>query len=186
MVRIHYLPATAKTTYELGFLTLRATGHLYGLGEVPLSHVDLAVSSCARTYSRQCPGRTSGRRTACAGLSDPMLRCPGRSRLWTARPFDSMLALRLLAVACPQIKSPLICSFISLELLSSNASTCRELPFCPVACIRAALWIPNGAGAYRDVRANMEQTSACMGLDQCGRGCLGHGKERLWPSSAKV
>ena len=57
----------------------------------------------------------------------------------------------------PQIKSPLICSFILLDLLSRNASTCRELSFCPVARIRAALWIPSGAGAYRDVRANMEQ-----------------------------
>jgi hypothetical protein len=27
---------------------------------------------------------------------------------------------------------------------------------------------------YRDIRANMEQTSVCIGLDQYGRGCLGH------------
>jgi len=154
MVRIHYLQATAKTTYELGFLTLRATGHLYGLGEVPLSHVDLAVSSCARTYSRQCPGRTSGRRTACAGLSDPMLRCPGRSGLWTARPFDSMLALRLLAVACPQIKSPLprISHWCALPArlrpcLRRYAAASPDLVPVRVGCYRAVPGHPSNRGA---------------------------------------
>ena len=67
----------------------------------------------------------------------------------------------------PRIKSPLLCSFILLEVLSSNASTCRELPFCPVARIRAALRIPGCAGPYRGIRANMEQTSMRIGLDHC-------------------
>src|ERR1035441_440701 len=70
----------------------------------------------------------------------------------------------------PQIKSPLLSSFILLELLSNNASTCRELPFCPIARIRGALRIPGGAGPYRGIRANMEQTSGCSGLDHYGRG----------------
>jgi hypothetical protein len=56
-----------------------------------------------------------------------------------------------------RIKSPLLCSLILLELLSSNASTCRELPFCPVAGIRGALRIPDAASAYRGIRATMEQ-----------------------------
>jgi hypothetical protein len=38
-----------------------------------------------------------------------------------------------------RIKSPLLCSFILLELLSNNASTCQDLPFCPTARIRAVL-----------------------------------------------
>src|SRR5690242_9240115 len=65
----------------------------------------------------------------------------------------------------PRIKSPLLYSFFLLELLSSNAITCRELPFCPVARIRAALQIPGGAGPYRGIRANMEQPSIAKGLD---------------------
>jgi Diol dehydratase reactivase ATPase-like domain len=69
-----------------------------------------------------------------------------------------------------RIKSPLLSSIILLELLSNNASMCRELPFCPVARIRALLRIPSGAGPYRGIRANMEQTSACTGLDHYGRG----------------
>ena len=72
----------------------------------------------------------------------------------------------------PRIKSPLLCSLILLELLSNNASTCQELPLCPIARIRAALRIPSSAGAYRGVRANMEQTSMCTGLDHRGRGRL--------------
>ena len=81
----------------------------------------------------------------------------------------------------PQIKSPLLCSLILLELLSNNASTYRELPFCAVARIRAALLIPGGAGPYRGIRANMEQTLVCIGLDHHGRGHLGRGGERLKP-----
>jgi hypothetical protein len=67
----------------------------------------------------------------------------------------------------PRIKSPLLCLIILLELLSCNANTCRELPFCPVAGIRGALRIPDAAGAYRGIRANMEQTSMRIGLDHC-------------------
>jgi hypothetical protein len=33
-----------------------------------------------------------------------------------------------------------------------------ELPVCPVARICASLRIPGGAGPYRGIRANMEQT----------------------------
>jgi hypothetical protein len=51
--------------------------------------------------------------------------------------------------AAPRIKSPMLCSFFLLELLANNSNTCRELPFCPVACIRAALRIPGYAGPYR-------------------------------------
>ena len=71
-----------------------------------------------------------------------------------------------------RIKSPLLCSILLLELLSSNVSPCRELPFCPVARIRAALRIPGGAGPYRGIRATTEQPSMRIGLDHCGRGCL--------------
>ncbi len=47
----------------------------------------------------------------------------------------------------PRIKSPLLCSFILLELLSNNASTCRELSFRPVAGIRVVPIIkPPGVG----------------------------------------
>jgi hypothetical protein len=49
----------------------------------------------------------------------------------------------------------------------SYASMCRELPFCPVAGIRAALRMPGAAGPCRGIRANMEQTSMCSGLDHC-------------------
>src|SRR5690348_18510816 len=66
----------------------------------------------------------------------------------------------------PRIKSPLLYSFFLLELLSSNAITCRELPFCPVARIRAALRIPGGAGPYRGIRANMEQPSIAKGRSE--------------------
>jgi hypothetical protein len=60
------------------------------------------------------------------------------------------------------------------------------LPFRPVAGIRGAVRIPEAAGAYQGIRANMEQTSARVGLDQYGRGRLRPGKEGPWPSSAKV
>jgi hypothetical protein len=74
---------------------------------------------------------------------------------------------------------------ILLELLQSNVSRCRELPFCPADGIRGALRIPSGAGVYRGIRANMEQTSGCTGLDHCakasetqwGRG-RGHRRQR--------
>ena len=79
----------------------------------------------------------------------------------------------------PRIKSPLLCSVILLELLSNNAITCRELRFCPVARIRAPLRIPEPAGAYRGIRANMEQTWGCIGLDHHNRVPLGPGSERL-------
>ena len=75
------------------------------------------------------------------------------------------------AAARPWIKSPLLSSFILLELLSNNASTCRELPFCPVAGIRDLLGIPDAAGAYRGIRANIEQTSVRKGLDHCMDHC---------------
>jgi hypothetical protein len=45
---------------------------------------------------------------------------------------------------------------------------------CPVAGIRDSLWIPDGAGAYQGIRATTEQPSVGIGLDQYGRGCLGH------------
>ena len=78
-----------------------------------------------------------------------------------------------------RIKSPLLCSFILLELLSNNASTCQELPFRPVAGIRGALRIPDAAGAYRGIRATMEQPRAVIGLDHYGRVPLEYGGERL-------
>jgi hypothetical protein len=56
-----------------------------------------------------------------------------------------------------------------------DTGTCRDLPFCVVACIRGTQWIPRAAGMYREVRANMERTSIRTGLDQHGRGCLDHG-----------
>jgi hypothetical protein len=59
------------------------------------------------------------------------------------------------------------CPLVVGDSHGQSASTCRELPFCPVARIRAALRIPDGAGAYRGIRANMEQTSMRIGLDQC-------------------
>ena len=65
----------------------------------------------------------------------------------------------------PQIKSPLLGSIFLPELLPSDAGTCRYLPFCAVARIRGGLRIPRAAGAYRDIRANMEQTWVCTGLD---------------------
>lgn len=37
-----------------------------------------------------------------------------------------------------RIKSPILCLFILSELLQNNASTCRELPFCPVSLVRAS------------------------------------------------
>ena len=69
-----------------------------------------------------------------------------------------------------RIKSPLLSSIILLEMLSSNASMCRELLFCPVACVRAVLRMPNNAGAYRGIRATMEQPWVRDGLDHYGRG----------------
>ena len=56
-------------------------------------------------------------------------------------------------------------------------STCRDLPFCPVARVRAALRVPDGADAYRGIRATMEQPSAGIGLDHHGRGRLSRGAE---------
>ena len=61
----------------------------------------------------------------------------------------------------------LLCSFILLELLSNKTTTCRELSFCPVADIRDWLGIPDAAGVYRGIRANMEQTSMRISLDHC-------------------
>jgi hypothetical protein len=79
---------------------------------------------------------------------------------------------------CPRIKSPLLHSIILLELLSNNASTCRELSFCPIAGIRGALRIPGGASPYRGIRATMEQPSVRIGLDHHGRGRLRFDPER--------
>ena len=59
----------------------------------------------------------------------------------------------------PRIKSPLLCSNFPSELVPDDADTYRELPFCPLVGIRGVLRIPDAAGAYRDIRANMEQTS---------------------------
>jgi hypothetical protein len=59
------------------------------------------------------------------------------------------------------------------ELVPDGADTCRELPFCPLAEIRDSLRIPDAAGVYRGIRANMEQTSAGIGLDHHSRGHLG-------------
>jgi len=52
-------------------------------------------------------------------------------------------------------------------MLSCNASTCRELSFCPVADIRDWLGIPDAAGVYRGIRANMEQTYVVLAADFC-------------------
>ena len=70
---------------------------------------------------------------------------------------------------CPQIKSPLLYSSLLPELVLTDAETCRDLPFCAVACIHSMLWIPRAAGRYRDIRANMERTSMRIGLDHPGR-----------------
>jgi hypothetical protein len=53
----------------------------------------------------------------------------------------------------PLIKSLLPCSIVLSELVSRDAGTCRDLPFCAVACICGAQWIPRTAGSYRDVDA---------------------------------
>jgi hypothetical protein len=71
------------------------------------------------------------------------------------------------------VKSPLLCLILLLKLLSDNASTCRELPFCPVAGSRAALRIPGGAGPYRGIRATMEQPPMRIGLDHCAESVSG-------------
>jgi len=84
----------------------------------------------------------------------------------------------------PRIKSPLLCSIFPSELVLGSAETCRELPFCPVAGIRGVPRIPDAAGAYRGIRANMEQTSMAKGLDHhtdasweaAGRGCACRGQ----------
>jgi hypothetical protein len=75
-------------------------------------------------------------------------------------------------------QNSLLCSFILLELLSCSVSTCRELPFCPVARFRTALRVPGCAGPYRGIRANMEQTSICTWSRPLCRGCRRHGRDR--------
>jgi hypothetical protein len=77
----------------------------------------------------------------------------------------------------PRIKSPLLSSIIILELLSSDDNVYRYLPFCAVARIRSGLRIPCSAGAYRDIRANMERTYGAKGLDHHGRLLPGCGAE---------
>jgi hypothetical protein len=54
---------------------------------------------------------------------------------------------------------------LASDLVSDDAGTCRELPFCPAASICGVLRIPDAVRAYRDIRANMEQTSVAKGLD---------------------
>ncbi len=61
------------------------------------------------------------------------------------------------------------------DLLPGDADACRELPFCPVAGICGALRIPDAAGAYRGIRATMEQPWAVIGLDHHGGGRLSNG-----------
>ena len=51
------------------------------------------------------------------------------------------------------------------DVVSNDVETRRELPFRPVAGIRSALRIPDAAGAYRGVRATMEQTWADVTRD---------------------
>jgi hypothetical protein len=46
--------------------------------------------------------------------------------------------------------------------------------------------LPGRTGAYRGVRANMEQTSMRTGLDHCGEGRRTRTRERPWASSAMV
>jgi len=75
----------------------------------------------------------------------------------------------------PRIKSPLLCSYFASELAPVGTDTCRQLPFYPLAGIRGVLPMPDAAGAYRGIRANMEQTSARTGLDHHGRRCLRSG-----------
>jgi hypothetical protein len=77
------------------------------------------------------------------------------------------------------LKSPLLSSILLPELLPDDDGTCRYLPFCAVARIRSGLRIPRAAGAYQDIRANMEQTSMRTDLDHHGRECLGHGGEAM-------
>ena len=55
-------------------------------------------------------------------------------------------------------------------MLSGDDDKCRHLPFCAVARIARVRRIPRAAGQYRDIRANMEQTSACIGLDHYAEG----------------
>jgi hypothetical protein len=86
----------------------------------------------------------------------------------------------------PQIKSPLLNSILLFELMLSDDDTCRYLPFCAAGCILGRLRIPGSAGAYRDIRANMEQSSLRAGLDHYGRGCWRRNRERARASSAKV
>ena len=80
---------------------------------------------------------------------------------------------------CPQIKS----SILLPQLLPSNDGTYRYLPFCAVARIRGCPWIPHAAGAYRDIRANIDRTSLRTGLDHHGRGRLDHRHTQDTPGS---
>jgi hypothetical protein len=83
----------------------------------------------------------------------------------------------------PPIKSPLLCSILLSELLSNNDSTCRELLFCPVAGNRCALRVPDAAGAYRGIRATMEQPWAGIGLDHWAEVVRGAAGRRRAPST---
>jgi hypothetical protein len=73
----------------------------------------------------------------------------------------------------PRTRGLRVCWFIRLfcsDLVSNDADARQELPFCPFAGIRCPLRIPDATGAYRGIRANMEQTSTYIGLDHCGEG----------------
>ena len=48
-----------------------------------------------------------------------------------------------------RLRSPLLCSILLSELVSRDAGTCRELPFCAVARIRGGRRIPRAPGPYR-------------------------------------
>ena len=88
----------------------------------------------------------------------------------------------------PRTRGLRVCFFVRFFQLSCYQAMImfRELPFCAVADIRAALRIPGGAGASRGVRTSREQTSIYIGLDQYCQGCLGHGGEGPSPRGRPI
>jgi hypothetical protein len=59
----------------------------------------------------------------------------------------------------PRIKSPPLYSIVLLELMSSKARTCRELPVCPAVPVSAPFSRIPDAGVYRGIRASTERAS---------------------------
>ena len=73
---------------------------------------------------------------------------------------------------CPRIKSPLLCSRIPGYYLRLCARASEDMP---LTCETSYRIMTAAASLYRDIRANMEQTSNPEGLDHYGkhRHCVG-------------